>query len=184
MRDAPNGAEHAMARDHSASSSDGGRGRVLRRKRSYEDVGEEEETKSSGKRHLRKKSRDVTSPAPAGIEVPGRIGKSSVTPIDEHDGDEKMATTEAASANGQSTPSAGTSDKEGTRVSPRNKRTHDQTTSTEATDVSKDIQEAGKAQEEPNAKRPREKSDLQAPDEAEGSKTKVCALWCLNLPIV
>ncbi|KAJ4291831.1 hypothetical protein N0V90_009727 [Kalmusia sp. IMI 367209] len=111
--------------DASASGSDNERGR-LRRKRSREDFEDEhEDVKPQGKkheRHVRKKSRDVTSPIGSDAEVSTKKANGSVPPIAEHDGDTNLPSANSATDR-QATPDAVLSDKEGgTVASPKNKR--------------------------------------------------------------
>lgn len=162
MKDAPNGTDEAAQGDGNTSGSDSGRGRI-RRKRSREDFEDDEKLieKKKIERHVRKKSRDITSPHPAEAELSGRSMKSSVTRIDENDGDEHMSTA-GEKTNGRATPEA----------TLPNKRTHDQAKGDEGA-VVKDSDAAVKAEEEREAKRQREKAS-QPTEGAEESKTKVC----------
>lgn len=189
MQDVPNGTNDSTTGDQSTSGSESGRGR-LRRKRSREDFEDEEKPiEKKHERHLRKKSRDVTSPHDTEAEVTTNPLKSSVSRIDEHDDDETMATGDIHSQSGNSasnrpvTPEAPTSqDKENAIISPKNKRTHDQTKGGDEVDApSNDVQATDKAAEEPNPKRHRDKDDLQAPLDGKESKTKVSLIGTFRL---
>ncbi|KAF2275684.1 uncharacterized protein EI97DRAFT_494599 [Westerdykella ornata] len=183
MHDVTNGTGTATAGDNISSESESGRGR-LRRKRSREDFEEDDKDKPVEKkkeRHVRKKSRDVTSPAPAILEGAEMSAKSAVDPIKEHDADETMAaeskTLQNSSPEARATPEAGASDKDATRTSPKNKRTHDQTKTeendSELGNAEKGARAADTAPEEPSAKRPREKSEVQTAEVADEGKTKI-----------
>jgi Ran-binding protein 3 len=183
MHDGPNGADNAAASEQSASGSESGRGR-LRRKRSREDFEEDEKDKPIGKRerHVRKKSRDVTSPKPVDADVAVQPLKSPVSRIDEHDGDARMAENEKPSnpqhsvSNGGATPPALTSDREESTTSPKNKRTREQASSGDAAGLdekvidSKESQTDDKSHDEPKSKRPREKDDLPSSADTKVSK--------------
>jgi Ran-binding protein 3 len=186
MSDAPNsnGAIVARYEEQSPSGSESERGR-LRRKRSREDFEEEQEIEKQAEkkeRHARKKSRDVTSPQDSDADPLTKLTKTSIPPIIEDDVDESMlsvdelgkvqdtTSTSAASA------ATGASDKKtGAAVSPKNKRTRDQTDKAELTVAAGSTDDdvaAVKTEEERTTKRPRDKSDPQLPVKNE-SNTKV-----------
>jgi Ran-binding protein 3 len=182
MHDAPNGADNNAGSEQSASGSEGGRGR-LRRKRSREDFEEDEKDRPTEKkeRHVRKKSRDVTSPKPTDADTTVRPLNSSVSRIDEQDGDDKMSNNDStgdsknSAANGRATPPPATSDKDES-TSPKNKRTREQASSGETAGLDESVNEPAstegdnKSHEEPKAKRPREKDDLQSEEPAKVSE--------------
>jgi Ran-binding protein 3 len=188
MKDVPNGADSAATGDQSTSGSESGRGR-LRRKRSREDFEDEVEKPSEKKveRHLRKKSRDVTSPRDPDVELIAYPVKNSFEQIDEHDGDEEMTSStktnqpQTSKADEPTTPEADMPDRVAPSVlSPASKRTHDQAKTEEgggldATNRSTDdVMNANKPVGERSPKRQRDKSDFGAQLTAESSSTKVC----------
>lgn len=100
---------------HSGSDSDRGR---LRRKRSFDDIdGDQrpEKTPEKPERHTRKKSRDIKTGEME--QYRKSSGESSVSRIDEHDGDQPMKSTEER----PTTPSDAASKVEG-MISPKTKR--------------------------------------------------------------
>jgi Ran-binding protein 3 len=176
MNDATNGTDATTAGDQSTSGSESGRGR-LRRKRSHEDFEDgEEQVKKRPEHHVRKKSRDITSPKDINFEAGEKPSKSSVSRIDEH-GDEVMDPN-----NRPSTPEAGVSDKgEAMVTSPKNKRSRDQASSGEGASivqtvetVSKASQSNDKTEEERNPKRQRDKSEPLAATTTKDTQSKVC----------
>jgi Ran-binding protein 3 len=187
MKDAPNGADSVATGDQSTSGSESGRGR-LRRKRSREDFEDEIEKPSEKKieRHLRKKSRDVTSPRDADIEVAANPIRNSFEQIKEHDGDEEMTSSakvmqpQTSTTTEPITPEADMPDREAPAVlSPASKRTHDQAKKEEgggldtANHSTDDVTIANKTAEERSPKRQRDKSESEAQLAAESSNTKV-----------
>ncbi|KAF2662427.1 hypothetical protein K491DRAFT_709794 [Lophiostoma macrostomum CBS 122681] len=187
MKDAPNGADSAATGDQSTSGSESSRGR-LRRKRSREDFEDEVEKPSEKKveRHLRKKSRDVTSPRDPDVELIAYPVKNSFEQINEHDGDEEMTSStktnqpQTSKADEPTTPEADMPDRVAPSVlSPASKRTHDQAKTEEgggldATNRSTDdVMNANKPVGERSPKRQRDKSDFGAQLTAESSSTKI-----------
>jgi Ran-binding protein 3 len=166
MDEAVNGSEKVG--ENSTSGSDSDRGR-LRRKRSREDFEDEQEAdkqpdkkhEKNERHHVRKRSRDVKD-----IEsgMPLKPPKASVSRIEENDGDEQMTTpskdTSKAAAAATATPK--------TDTSPKNKRTRDQVEEDPAatTDSAKEPTANGKpvakAEDEREAKRPRDKEEVKA----------------------
>lgn len=167
MPDVCNGDENAAASVQSTSGSEGGRGR-LRRKRSAEEFEEDNPEPKKERHHARKRSREVTSPPPELVDVKVQPIKSSVSRIDEHDGDEKMTGTEKPSkpehsaSNGRATPPVVASDKEEATTSPKNKRTREQASRDEPGGLdekiidSKEGQGNDKSNDEPKSKRPKD----------------------------
>ncbi|KAF2113414.1 hypothetical protein BDV96DRAFT_124237 [Lophiotrema nucula] len=188
MDDARNGADHAGSHsgDQSISGSDSERGR-LRRKRSRErfEADDGQDKKKEHERHVRKKSRDVTSPKPDDAPTSPKPAKDAVEPIDEDDADQTMHSVEgsepsqpqAPKPDQPSTPEATMIDENAANVvSPKNKRTRDQADIGEAAAlnaVADKEAEAVTKVEEPNPKRPRDKSELQPTPDKEASETKV-----------
>jgi Ran-binding protein 3 len=186
MSDAPNGNGAVVARyeEQSPSGSESERGR-LRRKRSREDFEEEQEAEKQTEkkeRHARKKSRDVTSPQDSDADPLTKPKKPSIPPIIENDVDETMHSVDesgkvqdATSTNAAGVATGASDKKTGTAVSPKNKRTRDQTDKAELTiaaGYTNDDVAAVKTEEERTTKRPRDKSDPQPPA-ANENKTKV-----------
>ncbi|KAF2748677.1 hypothetical protein M011DRAFT_466453 [Sporormia fimetaria CBS 119925] len=162
MQDAANGADDSKLGSRSSSGSEQ-RGR-LSRKRSHEEVDEGTPTKKQ-EGHARKKSRDVTSPAPSDAKL-----KTSVSRIAEQDGDAAMGNASVSGekantrSNGRNTPAHQDDDAESTN--PKNKRTHDQLSSGEAADAGSaeaaTPESDKKKADEPITKRPREKSEVES----------------------
>lgn len=190
MKDAPNGADSAATGDQSTSGSESGRGR-LRRKRSREDFEDEVEKPSEKKveRHLRKKSRDVTSPRDVDVALAANPVKNSFEQIKEHDGDAEMTSSakvtqpQTSKANEPITPEADMPDREAPAVlSPASKRTHDQAKKEEgggldtASHSADDVTVTNQTVEERSPKRQRDKGETEAQPAAEDSSTKVCGL--------
>lgn len=182
MNDVTNGNTHSTTGDQNTSESENGRGRILRRKRSHDDYDEdlEKPTEKKVERHVRKKSRDVTSPKnieddilPNPPQIPvARIDETMVT-VDEPQ-------SHNSTSNGPATPDAPTLDKQEAMVtSPNNKRTRDQAKTEEGSgsdipvEDSKGLQSSDKA-EEPSSKRPKDKDDVKPSKGTEETKTKVC----------
>ncbi|KAI4655536.1 hypothetical protein J4E93_000250 [Alternaria ventricosa] len=174
MNDAPNGT--AKAGEHSASGSDSERGR-LRRKRSREDFEEEAEAdkhpEKKVERHARKRSRDITADLEAG--VPGKPSPSTISSIQENDGDEQMT-----SPNKNTSTTTAPDKAPGAGTSPKNKRTRDQVekdteASAEASeDASANGKPAGKsAGDERDTKRLRDKEAAHSTTGTTESKTKI-----------
>jgi Ran-binding protein 3 len=173
MNDAPNGS--AKTGEHSASGSDSERGR-LRRKRSREDFEEEAEAdkhpEKKVERHARKRSRDITADLEAG--VPGKPSPSTISSIQENDGDEQMT---SPNKNTSTTTTAEKASVAGT--SPKNKRTRDQVEKdTEASAEASDASANGKpveksAGDERDTKRLRDKEEVHPTTDATESKAKV-----------
>ena len=189
MNDAPNGIDATTAGDQSTSGSEEGRGR-LRRKRSREDFEDELEKPSEKKveRHLRKKSRDVTSPRDADIEVSAHPPRTSFEQIKEQDADEDMssaATTvqpQGLVSKEPGTPEASVTEKKEEAVkSPATKLTHDEAKKDEGVGLNaingsaNSAADEAKTAEEPSPKRQREKSESGPDSAAEGKEgaTKV-----------
>jgi Ran-binding protein 3 len=167
MHDAPNGS--APAGDQSVSGSDSERGR-LRRKRSHEDFEEEAEAgKLPGNNpegHKRKRSRDITK------DIEAFVPSKPVSPTTIVEEDEQMSSP-------KKNTSATTAKASGTDTSPKNKRTRDQIEKdTEAITEGSEAASAngkpvGKAGDERDTKRLRDKEGAQAATDAVAPKTKV-----------
>ncbi|KAF2035202.1 hypothetical protein EK21DRAFT_55076 [Setomelanomma holmii] len=170
----------AKGGDPSASGSDSDRGR-LRRKRSREDFEDDNEADKQPEKkqekdkeerhHVRKRSRDVKD-----IEsgAPLKAPATTVTRIDEHDGDEPMTTPRKGTSTAPTTKASTEND-----TSPKNKRTRDQAEEEAATNA-ESIKEkvvngkpSSKADDERDTKRPRDKEDAQAPTTAAVSTAKM-----------
>lgn len=179
MNDVPNGS--AKASEQSTSGSDSERGR-LRRKRSREDFEDEAETNKHPEkkleRHARKRSRDITADLEAA--VPEKPSPSTISSIQENDGDEQMT---SPNKNASTTSTAGKAS--GARTSPKNKRTRDQVE--KDTEASVEASENASANgtpveksvsDERDTKRLRDEEAAQSTTGATDSKTKV---WLLAL---
>jgi Ran-binding protein 3 len=174
MEEVVNGGEKIG--ENSTSGSDSDRGR-LRRKRSREDFEDEQEAEKqpdkkhekNERHHVRKRSRDIKDIQSG---MPLKPPKASVSRIEENDGDEQMTspskdTTKAVAAT--ATTSIDTS--------PKNKRTRDQAeedpaaTTESAQEPTANGKSVSKADDEREAKRPRDKDEANVPS----TPAKVCS---------
>jgi Ran-binding protein 3 len=179
MAEAANGSGKAGENSTSGSDSDGTRLQKKRSREAFED--EPEADKQPGKKHekserhhVRKRSRDVKD-----IEsgMPLKPPKASVERIEEDDGDEQMTT---PSKDASKAVAATTSTR--TDNSPKNKRTRDQAekdaaaTAESAIEPTANGKPASKAEDEREAKRPRDKDEARAT----GSTAKVCLGFAIS----
>jgi len=179
MKDAPTNGTRV---DPSTSGSDSERGR-LRRKRSRENFEEDEEVKHPDKkleRHVRKKSREITSPKESDVEGTASLTKSTIAPINETHGDETIHAQELAAAQRPDVQQDELPDKHVSGVaSPKNKRTRDQAEAgTEAVAApaavsTKESAAAAKVEDERTTKRPRDAVGSGAVTETTENKVKV-----------
>ncbi|KAF2200219.1 hypothetical protein GQ43DRAFT_82824 [Delitschia confertaspora ATCC 74209] len=149
------------------AGSDTERGRGLRRKRSHEEVEDEEGTEKAPEKivkhnkHTRKRSRDVTNSDSGSSDVTNPIGQSKVAKIDEEDGETPLNLTEPQ---GGAVPRSS---------SPKNKRSREGPEGLGASDKNTDPQESVTT-EERESKRQRDEKDTKTVAGKE-SQTKIPA---------
>jgi Ran-binding protein 3 len=178
MEEAVNGSEKVGENSTSGSDSDGNRLGRKRSREAFEDEPEadkhpEKKHEKNERHHVRKRSRDVKD-----IEsgMPLKPPKASVERIEENDGDEHMTTPSKDAAKAVAATASTMTDH-----SPKNKRTRDQAekdtaaAAESATEPTANGKPASKAEDEREAKRPR--------DEDEAKATAPTAKVCMSLVI-
>jgi len=177
MEDAPTNGVHC---DISTSGSESERGR-LRRKRSREDFEDgaemDKHPEKKHERHVRKKSRDVTSPVSSDAEISAKKANGAAS-FNANSGKDEAMSSVVLAADRQSTPEVADSNTDANTVtSPKNKRKLEDAAAGIDTTVEplKDSDSYTKA-EERDTKRPRDTSESEPSLQAIETKSKVSCL--------
>lgn len=166
--------------DNSASGSDSERGR-LRRKRSRENFEADEKPGPDQKpeRHVRKKSREISSSKESEIDSAAPLIKPAASLVSPKNGEDTTQSQDSDAVQGHGTPEGELSDKHADGVaSPKNKRTRDQAEAgaeavlSQLAESTKESAAASEAEDERTTKRPRDTAGSDKTQTAE-SKSKV-----------